>query len=67
MILPWRHCEEVFGRTKLEYTRPETRIRGHLKGFDPDKLPTFRWPASLDKVRLEIHQDAANRGNNKQE
>ena len=58
-------CEEVFGRTKLEYTRPATRIRGHLKGFDPDKLPTFHWPSSLDKVRSEIQQDAANRGKNK--
>jgi hypothetical protein len=55
----------VFGRTKLEYTRPATRIRGHLKGFDPENLPTFQWPARLDKVRSEIQQTAANRGKDK--
>ena len=55
-------CEEVFGRTKLEYTRPATRIKGHLQGFDPEGLPKFQWPARLDKVRLEIREDAVNRG-----
>jgi hypothetical protein len=28
-------CEEVFGETELTYTRPETRLVGHLEGYDP--------------------------------
>jgi hypothetical protein len=55
-------CEYVFGETKLVYTRPQTRLKGHLAGYDPSKASTFRWPKRLDTVRAEIRQKAANRG-----
>ena len=56
-----RLCEEVFGETKLVYSKPETRIVDHLTGFDPSQSPTFRWPKRLDKVRSDIRADAVNR------
>ena len=34
-------CEEVFGDTELVYTKPATRLDGHLAGYDPSKAPTF--------------------------
>ena len=55
-------CEEVFGKTRLVYTKPATRLTGHLAGFDPKKAPSFRWPKRLKKVRAEIRQKARNRG-----
>jgi hypothetical protein len=38
-------CHEVFGETELKYTKPSTRLTGHLKGYDPSKAPKFVWPA----------------------
>ena len=32
-----RLFREVFGDTKLRYTKPATRLQGHLKGYDPGK------------------------------
>jgi hypothetical protein len=58
-------CEEVFGDTKLVYTKPITRLQGHMAGYDPKKAPTFRWPKRLDKVRAEIRRKAQNRGKKK--
>ena len=58
-------CEEVFGDTKLVYTKPTTRLRGHLAGYDPKKSPTFRWPKRLNKARAEIRRKARNRGKKK--
>ncbi|WP_206028745.1 FAD-dependent oxidoreductase [Thalassoroseus pseudoceratinae] len=54
-------CEEVFGETKLTYTKPATRLNGHLQGYDPQTAPTFRWPARLDKQRQEIRKKAKSR------
>ncbi|MEZ6127850.1 MAG: hypothetical protein R3C59_04150 [Planctomycetaceae bacterium] len=54
-------CEEVFGATELVYTKPTTRLTGHLQGFDPSKSPTFVWPARLDQVRSEIRAQAEKR------
>ena len=51
-------CEEAFGETKLVYTKPATRLTGHLKGFDPAKSPTFTWPKRLDEARRKIRKDA---------
>jgi hypothetical protein len=42
-------CEEVFGDTQLDYTKPMTRLRGHLAGYDPKTAPTFQWPERLRK------------------
>jgi hypothetical protein len=55
-------CEEVFGDTELVYSKPATRLHGHLTGYDPSKAPTFRWPERLDKAREDILRDARNRG-----
>lgn len=51
-------CREVFGDTELAYTKPTTRLHGHLKGYDPSKAPTFEWPARLDEVRNAIKEKA---------
>lgn len=58
-------CEKVFGETKLVYTKPQTRLHGHLAGYDPSTAPTFRWPEKLLKIRAEIRRKAANRGKKK--
>jgi hypothetical protein len=47
-------CREVFGETELRYTKPATRLTGHLQGYDPSKAPTFRWPERLEKVKQAI-------------
>jgi hypothetical protein len=44
-------CEEVFGKTELFYTKPETRLVGHLEGYDPSKAPTFKWPDRLKEQK----------------
>lgn len=47
-------CREVFGDTELKYTKPTTRLNGHLEGYDPTKAPTFVWPERLLKAQKEI-------------
>ncbi len=42
-------CREVFGDTVLRYTRPQTRITGHLEGWDPATSPKFEWPERLKR------------------
>ena len=59
-------CREVFGDTKLTYTKPATRLRGHLAGYDPDKAPTFEWPERLTKEKAEIRRQAEERSNRAQ-
>lgn len=54
-------CREVFGDTELRYTKPATRLHGHLKGFDPSKAPEFAWPERLRKAQSEIRRQAENR------
>jgi hypothetical protein len=49
-------CREVFGDTELTYTKPTTRLRDHLEGYDPSQAPTFVWPARLRSVSRLIHQ-----------
>ncbi len=44
-------CREVFGDTILKYTKPQTRLTGHLAGYDPAKAPKFVWPDRLMKAR----------------
>ncbi len=51
-------CREVFGDTVLKYSKPATRLRDHLAGYDPATAPTFTWPARLDKVKAEIKAKA---------
>jgi hypothetical protein len=54
-------CREVFGDTELRYTKPGTRLHGHLKGFDPSEAPEFAWPERLRKAQSEIRRQAENR------
>ena len=58
-------CEEAFGETKLVYTKPATRLKGHLAGYKPGTAPKFKWPDRLAKVRQEIREKARNRGKKK--
>ena len=55
-------CKEVFGDTKLVYTKPDTRLSGHLKGYDPEEAPEFVWPERLKTAIEEIREKARNRG-----
>jgi len=55
-------CEEVFLDTELTYTKPATRLTGHLEGYDPSKAPSFEWPSRLDEVRHAIREKARARG-----
>ncbi len=54
-------CREVFGETELKYTKPATRLHGHLEGYDPGKAPTFKWPERLMKAKAEIRRQALER------
>ncbi len=51
-------CREVFGSTVLKYTKPATRLHGHLKGYDPAKAPEFVWPPRLNEARKKIRAAA---------
>jgi hypothetical protein len=54
-------CREVFGETVLKYTKPQTRLTGHLEGYDRLKAPRFAWPERLQKVRETIRAAARER------
>ena len=51
-------CREVLGDKCFEYTKPTTRLAGHLAGYDPSRAPTFAWPARLDRARQIIREKA---------
>ena len=57
-------CREVFGDTVLKYTKPGTRLRGHLEGYDPAKAPKFVWPERLEEARQKIRAAAQARSRN---
>lgn len=59
-------CKEVFGTTELVYTKPQQRLTGHLKGYEPDKAPTFQWPARLSKTKQKIRDDIKKQGNDRE-
>jgi hypothetical protein len=54
-------CREVFGDTELHYTKPTTRLTGHMAGYDPSKAPTFAWPEQLQAARQLIQAKAQKR------
>ncbi|WP_425613694.1 hypothetical protein NA78x_003532 [Anatilimnocola sp. NA78] len=54
-------CREVFGETKLAYTKPATRLTGHLAGYDPKSAPRFEWPERLQQAKKEISRQANER------
>jgi hypothetical protein len=51
-------CREVFGDTELRYTKPQTRLTGHLEGYDPSTAPTFAWPERLTVAKRMIREHA---------
>ena len=63
-------CREVFGDTELKYTKPATRLSGHMASYDPADAPKFAWPANLAQAQAEIRlkaiaRDKAANGNSK--
>lgn len=54
-------CKEVFGDTELIYTKPQTRLRAHLAGYDPKAAPKFQWPERLQQVKEDIRAKAKKR------
>ncbi|MDX1948547.1 MAG: hypothetical protein SFU86_24385 [Pirellulaceae bacterium] len=51
-------CREVFGETEFRYTKPTTRLTGHLAGYDPTKAPRFEFPPRLAAARKQIRAAA---------
>lgn len=47
-------CCEVFGDTELKYSKPTTRLSGHMAGYDPAQAPTFAWPERLHDAKAGI-------------
>jgi hypothetical protein len=54
-------CREVFGDTILKYTKPATRLAGHLAGYDPSTAPRFVWPERLKEEKDHIRKQAQER------
>lgn len=54
-------CRDVFGDTKLRYSKPATRLQGHLQGYDPQAAPTFTWPRRLNEAKAQIRRAAQQR------
>ncbi len=54
-------CREVFGDTVIKYTKPATRLTGHLAGYDPTQAPKFVWPERLAKAKDGIKRQAVAR------
>lgn len=60
-------CAEVFGETKLVYTKPTTRLKGHMAGYDPETAPTFRWPDRLQASKKKIIDDVRKQGDKRRQ
>ena len=58
-------CQEVFGDTELVYTKPTTRLTGHMLGYDPAKSPTFTWPERLKKAGKMVDEEVKKRTKSK--
>ena len=54
-------CREVFKDTEIRYTKPATRLTGHMKGYDPEKALTFAWPERLQSAKKIIQDNARKR------
>lgn len=54
-------CREVFGDTVFRYTKPATRLTGHLAGYDPSAAPRFEFPARLKEAKERIRAAARER------
>jgi hypothetical protein len=51
-------CREIFADTEFTYTKPATRLHGHMAGYDPTQAPTFVWPERLAAVKAAIRAHA---------
>ncbi len=51
-------CREVFGDTAISYSKPATRLTGHLAGYEPTMAPRFTWPDRLRKAKRQIAAQA---------
>lgn len=49
-------CREAFGEPDFKYTKPATRLRDHLAGYEPASAPVFAWPERLRQVNEVIGQ-----------
>jgi hypothetical protein len=58
-------CKEVFGETHIVYTKPPTRLQGHLQDYDPREAPEFRWPKRLEQAHERILESARKRSEGK--
>ncbi|MBU6238683.1 MAG: hypothetical protein KGQ51_12730 [Planctomycetes bacterium] len=58
-------CKEVFGETHIVYTKPPTRLQGHLQDYDPREAPEFRWPKRLEQAHERILESARKRSESK--
>jgi hypothetical protein len=54
-------CREVYGESAPTYTRPATRLSGHLDGYDPTAAPTFSWPPRLQQAHAKLREAAQQR------
>ena len=54
-------CREVFGDTAPQYSKPATRLAGHMAGYDPATAPTFEWPERLRQAKAECRAKAVAR------
>jgi hypothetical protein len=54
-------CREVFKDTEFKYTKPATRLTGHMQGYEPSKAPHFVWPERLTAIKAAIRDKAAAR------
>lgn len=54
-------CREVFGDTQLVYSKPATRLKDHLQGYQPANAPRFAWPERVNQARQKIRQEAQQR------
>jgi hypothetical protein len=54
-------CREVFKDTEFKYTKPATRLTGHMAGYEPSKAPRFVWPERLTAIKVAIRDKAAAR------
>ncbi len=51
----------MFGDDAPAYTKPATRLTGHLAGYDPATAPTFQWPEPVKQAEAVIHAQAVQR------
>jgi hypothetical protein len=54
-------CREIFGDTELRYTKPTTRLAGHMRNYDPSRAPNFVWPERVRDAQHKIRKQAEGR------